>query len=531
MEKFWQNFPSSMGCGSGTMRLGLFPSISGVPYELRGGEQKTHTVWPSLSEQGDPLNWVHKPIVAILDSKWFAKSRSLPVCTTDANDGPIKELIQSGLEHENNFFSEHETINEYGWRNFGDLYADHETWRHTGSELFPSHYNNQYDPIYGLLRQFLLSGDSRWFELADDLARHVIDIYHTEEDKAEYNNGLFWHTNHYLKAYTATHRTCSKHQATDLEPHESLNGGGLGGQHCYTSGLTLYYLLTGDTTAKSAVLKLANWITQIFDGSNTCLELLLFIKNRHRQGIKNQFTGMYPFDRGTGNLVIALVDAFQLTQDKNHLHQIENIIKNTIHPNDDIEKHGLSNIEECWFYIVFLQAVYRHLNIKEEIGNLDTNFYYTRNSLLYYADWMLLNEQPYLEKPEKLEFVNDTWAVQDLRKSQVFAAAYYYSNNSNIRYLDKAKYFQNYVVDVLKNSDQLSYTRIQVLLLQNHGLLKYHCQKSSKINFSRPLSNWPVVNYHQSKYFIIAVIDTFFKRLCKLSINNEINWLLKRLGK
>ena len=49
--------------------------------------------------------------------------------------------------------------------------------------------------------QFLRTGDARWWRLMDDLARHVrdIDIYHTREDKAAYNGGLFWHTNHYMR--------------------------------------------------------------------------------------------------------------------------------------------------------------------------------------------------------------------------------------------------------------------------------------------------------------------------------------------
>ena len=57
--------------------------------------------------------------------------------------------------------------------------------------------------------QFLRSGDPRWWPHCDELASHVvdIDIYHTTEDKAAYNNGLFWHTFHYIDAGKATHRT------------------------------------------------------------------------------------------------------------------------------------------------------------------------------------------------------------------------------------------------------------------------------------------------------------------------------------
>ena len=45
----------------------------------------------------------------------------------------------------------------------------------------------------------------------DELAGHVtdIDIYHTSRDRAAYNGGYFWHTQHYQPAGTATHRAYS----------------------------------------------------------------------------------------------------------------------------------------------------------------------------------------------------------------------------------------------------------------------------------------------------------------------------------
>lgn len=533
IEQFWQNFPSAMKIEGNKIHLGLFPAISGVPYELQGGEQKTHTFWLNIGDQADYLNWVHQPPIVLPDGKWFANSATVPTFTTDTSNDPIKELIQTGLEHPKNFFAKREAIDEYGWRNFGELYADHETWKHTGDDLFPSHYNNQYDPIYGFLRQFLLSGDPRWYELADDLAKHVkdIDIYHTEEDRPEYNGGLFWHTDHYLRAYTATHRTFSKYQEADLEEDEQLNGGGPGGQHGYAQGLALHYLLTGDESSKQAVLGLADWIVRIYDGSNTCLELLLSAKKRHVRGIKDHISGQYPLDRGTGNMVLILLDSYQITQDPIYLHKVEHIIRNTVHPADDIEARDLTDIEGCWYYIVFLQAICRYLDIKEESGALDNEFYYARDSLLHYADWMTANEYPYLEKPERLEFVNDTWAAQDPRKTHVLYAAYYYSPTKTQAYLDKANHIQEYVVKALSESEQLSYTRIQVLLMQNHGPIKYYTSKKKCSEFSERAADWPAANYQQMSGLALSLSKALIKRLFKLSIRNEIRWLRIRLGK
>ncbi|MFC1751090.1 hypothetical protein ACFL2V_20060, partial [Pseudomonadota bacterium] len=533
MEHFWQNFPSSIEITKNSVRVGLFPSLTGSPYELQGGEQKTHTTWLNFSDQSGRLNWVHTPAIARPDGAWLAECSALPTFIINVKNDPVKELIKTGLEHEKNFFAKRETIDEYGWRNFGDLYADHETWKQTDNKLFPSHYNNQYDPIYGFLRQFLLTGDPHWYELADDLAKHVkdIDIYHTEEDKAEYNRGLFWHTDHYLKAYTATHRTFSKHQEADLEEDEQLNGGGPGGQHGYASGLALHYLLTGDETSKQTVLDLAEWITCVYDGTDTCLELLLSIKNRHLDGLKDHISGKYPFDRGTGNLVITLLDSHQVTQNPEYIQRVEHIIRNTVHPADNIEEHNLSNIEACWYYIVFLQAICRYLDVKESMGSFDNEFYYARDSLLHYADWMLLNEYPYLEKPERLEFVNDTWTAQDLRKTHVLSAAFYYSPDNKKTYLDKASDIQEYVITALSASEQLSYTRIQVLLMQNHGPMEYYAQKQRTSDFAEKRNNWPQADYQHPQGLLAGVSKALIKRLCKLSIGNEINWLRKRIGK
>ena len=529
-ENFWQNFPKSISLSENDLHLHLFPSCD-TPQELQGGEKKTHVFWLSLYEDKEKLNWIHSPPLAKPTTQWLTESSALPLTTEIANNDAIAELINTGLDSQKGFIAKRETIDEYGWRNFGDLYADHETQRYHGDEPFVSHYNNQYDPIYGFLRLFMLTADERWFELADDLAKHVrdIDIYHTCDDKADYNGGLFWHTDHYLQAYTATHRSFSKYQGDDAYENRT-GGGGPGGQHCYTTGLTYHYLMTGEEDSKSAVLSLSDWITNVYEGTNTVLELLLAIKKRHSPGIKNPISGRYPLDRGTGNYLIALLDSYQLTLDSKYLSCVENIIQNTVHPADDIAEHNLSDIEGHWFYVVFFQALIRYLEVKEQEGSLDDAFYYARDTLLHYADWMLTNEYPYLEKPDILEFPNDTWAAQDLRKVYALAAAYYYSPNNHNLYKEKATFFQNYVATKLSTSPELSYTRILVLLMQNHGALEHFSSKQNSIHFGEIRNNWPKAAYQHSHNLAIRSIQLFVQRLCKLSIRKEINWLNKRIG-
>jgi len=531
IEKFWENFPTSIEIDHNNLKIALFPTTDS-PHELQGGEKKTHIFWLNLNGDSNDLNWVHSPPIAKPVVSWLTKLNALPTFSGSTEQDNIAKLIKAGIEHEQNFFAKREKIDEYGWRNFGDLYADHEALGYKGSDLYISHYNNQYDPIYGFIKQFLSTDDIRWYELADDLAKHVkdIDIYHTLGDKAEFNGGLFWHTDHYCKAYTSSHRSYSKLQPSDAYRNR-LGGGGPGGQHCYTSGLTYHYFLSGSESSKEAVLTLEKWITHFYEGTGSCLELLLALKNRNNPGYKNHIVNQYPYDRGTAYYVIALLDCYQLTQDSKYIQRAEYIIQHTVHPSDDINRRDLPNVENCWFYTIFLQAICRYLELKETIQALDENFYYARDTLLHYAEWMVSNEYPYLEKPEILEFPNDTWTAQDLRKVHILAAAHYYSANSKPEFLDKANYFNEYIIEHLSRSKELSNTRIQVLLMQNHGALDYYISRKPPIAFEERRDNWPEAAYQNPPGLLFGFAKALGKRLLKLSVTNEINWLKTRLGK
>ena len=267
IEHFWQNFPRSLQISNDQMTIGLFPDQFQEEFELQPGERKTHTFYLNFSDNKYALDCFEQAPQITLNPLWIEQTKVFPYFDIDTSNDALLKIIKEGVTSKNNFFAKREAVDEYGWRNFGDLYADHETDGYTGNDIFVSHYNNQYDPIYGFLRQYALTGDRRWFELADDLASHVtdIDIYHTHFDKEEYNGGLFWHTDHYLDAATSSHRSYSKYQDSDAYM-DHAGGGGPGGQHCYTTGLLYHYLLTGKDSSRLAVIQLADWITHVYEG-------------------------------------------------------------------------------------------------------------------------------------------------------------------------------------------------------------------------------------------------------------------------
>lgn len=527
VEKFWQTFPKSIGISENKVELGFFPQQYPDNIELQPGEKKTHCFYLDFSGQLDPVGRMDAPIVTCLNTDWINQCKVFPYLISNAEDDPIEQIIKGGLSSKDNFFAKRETIDEYGWRNFGDLYADHEADLHKGEGIFVSHYNNQYDPVYGFLHQFLLTGENQWFELADDLAKHItdIDIYHTDKDKDEYNGGAFWHTDHYLDAVTSSHRSYSKHHNYIYDGH--AGGGGPGGQHCYTTGLLYHYLLTGSEASKLAVFQLCDWVTHVYDGSGTFFDLLTAIKNTSRVDLKNILTGKYPLDRGTGYYINALLDKFFLTREKSVLHQVEYVIRHTVHPLDNIDAHDLGDVEKKWFYTVFLQYLCRYLQTKEELSELDDDFYYARDTLLHYADWMVINEYPYLEKPEILEFPNHTWTAQDIRKVNILFFAAHYSSQQQNEYLLKATQLQRYIVKKLSVEPTRNYTRILSILMQNHIPQAAFNKSIAKYEF-KPVGHYEPIKPPSKSSTARILLAEFFQVVRHFSIKNEIKWLDKR---
>ncbi|WOJ95038.1 hypothetical protein R0135_07670 [Congregibacter variabilis] len=466
--EFWQQFPMRVERHSDRIIFSLYAEDCAGVMELQGGEKKT---W-RLCWQPMPTGSTDR----IAKLYWTPEPRHIASCKLEelgdlgSVDPRLTTILTAGLSCGQSLLSKRDAIDEYGWRNFGELYADHENDLCEDEDYLISHYNNQYDPLFGLLRLYLATGEWVYFELADDLARHLrdIDIYHTNLDRPEYNQGLFWHTDHYLDAGTSTHRSYSRMQPSNAyEGH--ARGGGPGGQHCYTTGLLLHYLITGEAASRDCLFGLVTWVTHVYEGSGTMVDWVLALRNRHRGDLRDPLHGMYPLDRGTGNYLMALLDLYYLQQCPTVLRQIENIIAATVHPEDDLTGRDLDNVEQNWFYTIFLQALSRYLEVKSAEGDDDSAFCYGRDALLHYAKWMADHENPYLCKPEELEFPNATWVAQDLRKARVLASAARLARTPELRerLRRRAQEFEDYVLNTLKTEPTTHYTRIQAILMQN----------------------------------------------------------------
>ena len=426
VPEFWQQFPKAIEAADGRLLIRLFPRQWDDVFELQGGERKTHTIWLCFGrgqeEVAESLDWVHQPARPYCPPEWYASSGAVPHLLPESADGDsrLKTLMREALEGHGGLLRGRDVIDEYGWRNFGDLWANHEEAYYDGPRPVISHYNNQFDVVYGAILQLMCSGDSRWFEVFDPLARHVmdIDIYHTELDKPNYSGGCFWQTDHYLSAHTATHRTYSRENAP---ASASSYGGGPSCEHNYATGLLHYYWMTGDADAREAVLGAARWVIDMDDGARTVLGLI-------DDGPTGWATCSQALDyqgpgRGSANSLNVLLDAYLLSENGEYLEKAEQIVRRCVHPADDIHRLDLLDAEPRWSYTMFLSALARYLDVKAERQALDEDYAYGRASLLHYAEWMAVNERPYLDRPEELEYPTETWAAQEFRKANVMLAA------------------------------------------------------------------------------------------------------------
>lgn len=487
MPWFWQNFPKAVEAGDNLLTLRLFPRQSADGHELQGGEQKTHTFAVGFGPGATPeaLEWFRTPARAAASPEWCCASGAVPYLVPKAADphADYLALVDAALDGPDTFDRKREVIDEFGWRHFGDIYGDHEAVYHPGPPPLVSHYNNQYDPVAGFLIQYLRGGDPRWLRHADELAAHVtdIDIYHTDRDKSAYNHGLFWHTYHYVDADTATHRSYPRSLLSlkgmpGLDPNDPkakasrgvyAAGGGPAGEQNYATGLMLHHFLTGNMASREAAIGLARWVIDMDDGRRTVFRWLA----GGDTGLASQSrdAGYHGPGRGSGNSLAALLDGHTLTNDPAFLAKAEQLVRRVIHPADDLPARKLLDVENRWFYTMFLQALGKYLDHKAERGELDAMYAYGRESLLHYARWMAANERPTLSVPEILEYPNETWAAQDMRKCGVFEfAARHASGDEREQFRERAEFFFRDSVSRLSAFPTRTLARPVVLLL-SHG--------------------------------------------------------------
>lgn len=239
----------------------------------------------------------------------------------------------------------------------------------------------------------------------------------------------------------------------------------------------------------------------------------------------------YPFNRGVGNYLNGLLDSLALTGDRNYLRRAEQVIGGTFSPHDNIADRHLADVETSWFYTIFLQAVARFLEVKKQYGEMHTVSYLTASSaFMKYALWIAACDTPYLTNPSILEYPNDTWVAQDIRKAAILCYASNYAQDQAQRemLLNRATFFYRYVVETLQRSPTRHYSRILAILMQNHGVYGY---------FTRPSTAWtPVASatppspspYRSRGVILRNALRAVLASMMRFSLRRELGWLRHR---
>lgn len=500
IRRFWQNFPAAIRGKPRGIEIGFFPNESGYGHELQGGEQKTFEFGlyqGALGLEDCPLDdYLESPCPLISQGYLESTGQVLGSGSGKVNDASsllYEGLIAQAIEDKTSFFQKREAVDEYGWRNFGDLYADHESVFHRGKTPLISHLNNQYDCALGFAVQYLRSGDKRWYEQLIDLANHAwdIDTYHTMGDKSVYNRGLFWHTYHYADASTGTHRGYPKSlldevlvDGTDLDTLGKTGatlkkvygkGGGPSASHTYSTGWMVAYYLTGDERYRRAAINSAEYVMGLEDGSTTRFR---WLSSRPTGFATCSSVGYYGPGRASSNSIHALLTGYELTRDMKYLDMAVYLMKRCVHPQQDLDSMELLNAELRWFYTMHLQAQCRMIEVLEQVPGQEKNLQYAVASLIHYARWMSEHERPVLDHPEKLQYPNETWAAQDIRKWHVlaYAARWCATREEGAAMMAKAEWFYAYVMKTLDGAETKSLCRPVVLMIgcgwQREGLIK-----------------------------------------------------------
>jgi hypothetical protein len=128
-------------------------------------------------------------------------------------------------------------------------------------------------------------------------------------------------------------------------------------------------------------------------------------------------------------------------------------------------------------------------------------------------------EYPYLSRPELLEYPTETWAAQDMWKSDVFKfAALHATGAERERFLERAKFFFNASVNALQPMPTKTLCRPVVLLMSHGWMQAWFAQhldetrpapKVERVDFGKPTVFVPqktIALKRAMKLFVVGLI-------------------------
>lgn len=314
VRDFWQNFPKALRVtATGRIEVGLFPAEFRARHNLRVGEQKTHDILfyfhgPGVDDADEYGAGFAKPLMAVAPPSWYAEiCRVIPAVSVDASnayrfstvaanpDAPcaqpdatpaewdrfmVRHLEGPGAD--DNSCSSSQTdyafngLDEaipasqmYSWMDYGDIPIDFEDQAYCGGQpmrMLTGQYGWKYDGDYGIMMNFLRSGNYRFLDYGLAAAEHVgdVDIMHHGRQSGRGINwfldgGMFGHEQHDENGDINPHRNgypaaCSGDGWNGTPSADMIYG---------TGALCLAYYLTGEPQLAESVLDIADWTIHV----------------------------------------------------------------------------------------------------------------------------------------------------------------------------------------------------------------------------------------------------------------------------
>ncbi len=271
VRDFWQQWPKAIAAEEGALALGLYPAITPGDryanrpdehilyfylrdgnYTFRSGFEKRHELLIGPSTGGG--QWeeiqgrVNEPLLVKASPDWYLGSGALPGLTAqNAPDFPAyDEMLRDDAD---GYLALREENDWYGLMNFGDW------WGERGGNWG----NIEYDLQNAMLTQYFRTADKRFFDIAEQAARHNADV-----DVVHFAAGQ--------KAGPGSARRvgqawvhCMGHTG-GYYPHDYMGmsiyaqGYAENEGHMWNQGNFAYWLLTGDEQVHRAALQLGDWL-------------------------------------------------------------------------------------------------------------------------------------------------------------------------------------------------------------------------------------------------------------------------------
>ena len=276
VREFWQNWPKALSHQPGEVRVEVCPDFSPGRYDnkplelecrlyyyLRGGVYsfkigvaRTHEMWasffmgaPDTAALADFFNAAEKPLLVQCSAEYVSSTEVM------GRFAPADPDRFGGYDHwVNSFFDLHlvdrERVRESGFLNHGDWYNT--AWDSWG--------NLEYDTARIWFQQYLRTGDRRYFDRAEQAARHYIDVdvIHAVNPQVQaypgssnMRPGQIWaHSIGHTGGYYARYKDGKYEAEAPLKQKGAPQVGFWDHGHVWIGGVFDYYQLTGDRRAR-----------------------------------------------------------------------------------------------------------------------------------------------------------------------------------------------------------------------------------------------------------------------------------------